>query len=190
MDNIYAEGSLVQILTSLGFLISSLAFIMSKDSSRGLPIFMSFSCFYLAFDEHFMIHECLKMTLFRGWHSSFFRDTSIFFYGVSAILFLLIFRTKLIKSRKDLILISLMTHLALVVVALDVFGIKFFGMPEEIEEVCEMLIAFLLVFYSVSNFKIGPLRTKLKVKFFVWTLMVIASTLIYNYFLNNFCKRG
>lgn len=141
----FAENSVFQLWTAITYLIAASLFFSSK---RRLWEFYGAGiiCVYVAFDEHFMFHECLRLT-YPSAKKMVHGDFTILLLSLMGILAALWGIFKLSRNVYEQILYGIAGLLCSLEIYLDVFSKTLFylELDVKIEEISELVLAAVLL---------------------------------------------
>lgn len=180
----YSEVHWFQDLNAAILLINAILCYFLIKSNR-LWILASAFFLVLSLDEYYVVHECLKISLFRGHHSTHLLDYVILIYGGISIAS----GVYLIKKEKndwiDLCLIGTSFLAVTVILATDVFNLF---QNQALEESLEFLVSLLVTFYIIRRLpKIKMIKGTLVSSVYV-VVFLISGYLLSKYLHNNVCK--
>lgn len=141
----YAENSIFQLWTAIAYLVaSSLFFSVKRENWEYFGA--GFLSLYVAFDERFMFHECIRL-IFPNLKTLIGGDFVILALSLVGMLsgFWAVF--KLSKNKFEIFLYFLVILLCVLEIYLDVYDRTLFylELDVKIEEVSEMILALVLI---------------------------------------------
>jgi hypothetical protein len=145
----YAETSVFQLWTAIAYLIAA-SLLFSTERKRFEYFGAGIVCTYIAFDEHFMFHECIRL-YYPHSKNVIHGDLTIFVLcamGITASLWGIF---KLSRTRLEMILYAFASFLCCLQIYLDVYEKKLFYLllDTEIEEISEFVLAFTLILIAI-----------------------------------------
>lgn len=145
----YAENSIFQLLTAVAYLLAASLFLSSK---RRLWEFVGAGiiCAYIAFDEYFMFHECLRLS-FPYVKQMVQGDFTILFLSLLGVFAALWGIFKLSRNNFEKILYTIAGVLCSLEIYLDVFSKTLFYLELDIkiEEISELVLALVLIILPI-----------------------------------------
>lgn len=141
----YAETSSFQLYTAMAFALAS-AFLLSTKRNSWEYTMAGIVSLYIAFDERFMFHECIRLR-FPSSSRVVGGDLTVFLLAVGGILGVLWGIRKLSRSRFETYLFLLAGCVCFTEIYLDVFEktIFYLELDTKIEELAEMMLAIILI---------------------------------------------
>lgn len=125
----------------------------------------------LAVDEYFLLHECLKLSLFKGLHSAHMLDYVMFFYGLAASLSGIYLLKNETNDKCDLSILFMSFFCLFMILATDVFGLYD---CQEVEELLEFLGSVLCLVYVYGRLRTIDWKNLAKVS--VMSLVIFVSS--------------
>lgn len=148
------EYSWFQYVTAfLFFLIGVLAYPVKKIP-LAYRILIILIASFLATDEIFMIHEHLKITVFKGLHSEFLRDIPVLIYGIGGVVFFILLMPYLVWNRFSLLFFLLLLASVGLILSTDVWGFIKGTRAIFIEEIAEAFAGIFTCLYFWSQKKV------------------------------------
>lgn len=153
--SITEEYSWFQYFTALLFFLIGIFAYPVRKIPLAYRILIILIASFLAADEMFMIHEYLKITVFKGLHSEFLRDIPILIYGIGGAIFFILLIPYLVWNRFSLIFFLLLLTSVGLILSTDVWGLFKGKKAIFIEEIAEAAtgIFVCLYFWSQKNFQ-------------------------------------
>lgn len=145
----YAETSNFQLYTAMVFVLASAFLLSTKRSTWEYTVAGIFSL-YIAFDERFMFHECIRISFPKSRYLVG-GDLVVFVLAVSGILGVAWGIKKISRSSFETYLFIVAGILCFLGIYLDVFEktIFYLELDTKIEEISEMILAITLILISV-----------------------------------------
>lgn len=145
----YAETSNFQFYTAIAFAVAS-ACLLSTKRNRWEYTLAGIVSLYIAFDERFMFHECIRLS-FPFTRHIVGGDFTVFVLASSGILGVVWGIKKLSRSSFETYLFSIAGILCFTEIYLDVFEktIFYLELDTKIEEISEMVLAITLILISM-----------------------------------------
>lgn len=145
----YAETAPFQLWTAMAYLAAA-GLLMSVEKRNWEYFAAGVVCLYIAFDEYFMIHECIRLTfpltkkLVRG-------DLTVFILSLTGVCSAIWGMFKLSRKPGERLLFAFSILICALEIYLDVFEkhIFYLELDVKIEEVAEMLQAIVLIGISL-----------------------------------------
>lgn len=179
----YAETHWFQDLNAFVLLLDAVLCSMASETKNKIWLLASSFFLILSIDEYFVLHECLKVSIFRGLHFSHLQDYVILCYGLVSVCGGLYLVFKEANDKFDWIILSVSMLLVGMILAIDVFAL--FG-DHAVEEIAEMVLSIL---FSIYVFRRAGLTWS---KLLKWMIPHVCIFLISGYvigtFLHNTCK--
>jgi len=153
MIPITSEYSYFQYLTAISFMLFGIMGSFCNRVPKLLRFLVLFTSSFLAMDELFMFHECLKVSFFHGLHSEHLRDITTISYFILAITAFLFFFKYMLWNFKTRITISFVFIFCILVLLNDVFG---YTSSDKLEESSELLSGIFLSLFFILQIEKRP----------------------------------